>query len=83
MFLLHLVSLTQSYRIPFFVLLVVCSIVGFLTSGTEESDQGTCKPFLHAQTTFAYNVRTYTHKLRFFIVSDIVVMLLLFISPTL
>lgn len=39
MFLLHLVSLTQSYRIPFFVLLVVCSIVGFLTSGTEESDQ--------------------------------------------
>ncbi|XP_068671503.1 transmembrane protein 245-like isoform X1 [Montipora foliosa] len=39
MFLLHLVSLTQSYRIPFFLLLVVCSIVGFLTSGTEESDQ--------------------------------------------
>lgn len=39
MFLLHLVSLTGSYRILFFMLLGVCSIVGFMTSTSEETDQ--------------------------------------------
>ena len=40
MFLLHLVSLTGSYRILFFMLLAVCSIVGYLTAASEGNDQG-------------------------------------------
>ena len=40
MFLLHLVSLTGSYRILFFLLLVVCSVVGCITGISEGQDQG-------------------------------------------
>ena len=40
MFLLHLVSLTGSYRILFFMLLVICSVVGCITGVSEGQDQG-------------------------------------------